>query len=62
MKHLRKASLLLLCLTAALLLSACHTESDPWPVTNGGTAPQNNVATDTTHSDTAVPAVVENTA
>ena len=40
MKHLRKASLLLVCLMAALLLSACHTESDPWPVSNGGVQPQ----------------------
>ncbi len=35
MKNGRKALLLTLCLSAALLLSACHTETDPWPAGSG---------------------------
>ncbi|MCI5955739.1 MAG: hypothetical protein MRZ54_02000 [Clostridiales bacterium] len=32
MKRMLKALLLLACLAAALTLTACHTDNDPWPV------------------------------
>ncbi len=32
MKRTLKALLLLACLAAALTLTACHTDNDPWPV------------------------------
>ena len=38
MKNSRKALFLVVCLLAALLLSACHTDSDPWPA--GGSVQQ----------------------
>ena len=36
MQHKRKALFLILCLIAmTLLLTACHTDNDPWPVSEG---------------------------
>ena len=31
---MKKTLLLLLCLLAALLLTACHVDKDPWPATD----------------------------
>ena len=51
MMNARKAFLLLICLVPALMLTACYTDADPWPVSDGnGQAP---AATDTA---TATPA------
>ena len=41
MKRMLKALLLLTCLTAALTLTACHTDNDPWPVNDAPLTQQN---------------------
>lgn len=43
---MRKAMLFVICLAAALAMTACHTETDPWPVTKDGAtaAPQATAA------------------
>lgn len=45
MKHYKRAVLLALCLFCALTLSACHTDSDPWPASHpSGGAPAGDAA------------------
>ena len=47
---MRKALLLLICLMAAVLLTACYTNPDPWP------AGSDNVQTQVTAAPTQAPA------
>lgn len=43
--HCKKMTLLLIaCLACVLLLTACHSNNDPWPASGGGTLPAENAA------------------
>lgn len=47
-----KALALFFCLSAALLLTACHVDTDPWPASNG---PQNTAVPTAMQAQPAAP-------
>lgn len=46
----RKTLILLLCLMTTLLLTACHTDTDPWPANNGQISQPTNQAVQPTNA------------
>lgn len=54
--HFKKMALLLIaCLACVMLLTACHSNNDPWPASGGGTLPADNTV------DANVPATAPDT-